>query len=84
MFGFKPRTDPKLFELEKRLEKLESRFTSVTADVLDATERLQRITRRSFRLNESLNHLEAQGEQENKKTSGNISRSDVLRMAQNR
>jgi chromosome segregation ATPase len=44
--------------LEKRLTTLEDRFSRVTADVLDATERLERVTRRAFRLREQLSKLE--------------------------
>jgi chromosome segregation ATPase len=43
---------------EKRLTTLEDRFSRVTADVLDATERLERVTRRAFRLREQLSKLE--------------------------
>jgi hypothetical protein len=48
----------KVEALEKRLITLEERFSRVTADVLDATERLERVTRRAFRLREQLAKLE--------------------------
>jgi chromosome segregation ATPase len=48
----------KVEALEKRLTTLEDRFSRVTADVLDATERLERVTRRAFRLREQLAKLE--------------------------
>jgi septal ring factor EnvC (AmiA/AmiB activator) len=61
MFGFKTRSsqeNQRVTDLEKRVNDLESRFSRVTADVLDATERLERVTRRAFRLREQLDKLE--------------------------
>jgi hypothetical protein len=48
----------KILELDRKVEALDQRFTRVTADVLDACERLDRITKRSFRLKEQLMKLE--------------------------
>ena len=62
-FGSRSGTDPsKVESLEKRVSELETKFVRVTSEVLDATERLERVTRRAFRLREQLDRLEGKPE----------------------
>lgn len=71
----------RLKDLEDRIVRLEGKITSA-ADLLDATERMDRIIKRSFRLNSQLAQLENQNQKEAsaENAAATISRrSDLLR-----
>jgi hypothetical protein len=48
----------RVYQLELKLEAQNDRWTKTLADVLDATERLDRVTKRAFRLREQMARLE--------------------------
>ena len=66
--------------LEERLDALEAKITKYQREILDATETLDRVTKRSFRLKEQLLRLE-QTETPTQEKQG-LSRHDLLRMGQ--
>jgi len=78
MFGFWKRSDQvRLEALELRITALETRMASA-ADVLEATERMDRVIKRSFRLKQQMDALE-----DNKKEAAQNaapSRHDLLRI----
>lgn len=77
----------RLDALEKRIEAVDARFTKITADVLDATERLDRVTKRSFRLKEQLIKLEENSDAPTAQEAPSVrhlTRDEVLLRATNR
>jgi len=78
MFGFWKRSDQvRLSALELRIAALESRMASA-ADVLEATERMDRVIKRSFRLKQQMDLLE--GDKKEAAKDAALSRHDLLRM----
>lgn len=83
MWFWKRSDEVRLKDLEDRIVRLEGKMTSA-ADILDATERMDRILKRSFRLNKQLELLEVQEKQKEaaagqKAPSAALLRSDLLR-----
>jgi len=70
-----------LRSLEDRIAALEKKMLSAV-DVLEATERMDRIIKRSFRLSKQIDQLEQQNNKEaaEKPSSATISRHDLLLM----
>jgi len=80
MWGFWKRSDEvRLQGLELRISALEARISSAS-DILEATERMDRVIKRSFRLKQQIDLLEDKKESP-AKNSGELSRSDLLRIA---
>jgi uncharacterized coiled-coil protein SlyX len=73
----------KIQSLEARISALEGRMASA-ADLLEATERMDRVIKRSFRLTEQISKLEEKNERpvSNSLTNstGQLTRADILRM----
>jgi len=77
MFGFWKRSDEvRLQGLELRVSALESKIASA-ADILEATERMDRVIKRSFRLKQQMDQLEEHPKEAAK--SAALSRHDLLR-----
>jgi len=78
MFGFWKRSDEvRLQGLELRISALEARISSAS-DILEATERMDRVIKRSFRLKQQIDLLESKKESPAASTS-EPSRADLLR-----
>jgi len=81
MFGFWKRSDEvRLQGLELRVSALESKIASA-ADILEATERMDRVIKRSFRLKQQIDQLE---EPKEAAKSAALSRHDLLRTLHSR
>jgi hypothetical protein len=69
----------RLQALETRVDQLDAKFTKVSREILEATETLDRVTRRSFRLKEQLLRLES--DKEPIAQNSPVSRHDLLKRA---
>lgn len=79
-FWFKTGSDAvRIEQLERRLVALEDRFTKVTREVLEATETLDRVTKRAFRLTQQTKALEAENNEKNTDSSPEAQRAALLR-----
>lgn len=80
MFGFWKRSDEvRLQGIELRISALEARISSAS-DILEATERMDRVIKRSFRLKQQMDVLEG-AKEPSAKNAAELSRSDILRLA---
>lgn len=66
--------------LELRISALEARISSAS-DILEATERMDRVIKRSFRLSKQMDLLEGKKEASGAQAPTALSRGDLLKMA---